>query len=399
VDGMRGSIRRRYEGSWSLILDLGYQTDTATGKKRRRQKWVTFRGKKKDAQNHLTDLLRSANRGEFIEKSKLTFGEWLTDWLDKSVKPSKRINTYKTYKRIIEKKVSDTLKAIPIQQVTALDLEQFYAEQRTAGLSSTTLSQYHALLHSALKAAASPRVSLVTRNVASLVEGKPRINRDPAAIKGNCWEAEEASTFLKAAKAAGARPAAFYALALDAGPRKGELCGLKWEDLDLEAGTVSIVRQLLSTGHEPVFGPIKNDQPRTIDLGPETVELLKAHKRHQAELKMANRLIYRDHGLVFCKEWGERNARKDFLGDPLQTNNLGEREFLRLIKVARVKRISIHGLRHTSATLLLKAGVPAHVVQQRLGHKRIEMTLGTYAHALPSMQQDAARRLGVLLHG
>jgi integrase len=176
------------------------------------------------------------------------------------------------------------------------------------------------------------------------------------------------------------------------------LCGLKWEDIDLEAGTVSIVRQLLKTGHVPTFGPIKNDMPRNVDLGVETIELLKVHKRHQAELKMANRTIYRDHGLVFCKEWGERRARKDFLGDPLQTNNLGEREFLRLIKAAQVKRISIHGLRHTSATLLLKAGVPAHVVQQRLGHKRIEMTLGTYAHALPSMQKDAARRLSALLH-
>lgn len=153
---------------------------------------------------------------------------------------------------------------------------------------------------------------------------------------------------------------------------------------------LSIVRQLLKPGHVPICGPIKNDVPRTIDLGAEIVELLKAHRRHQAELKMANRMIYRDHGLVFCKEWGERRARKDFLGDPLQTNNLGEREFARLIKAAGVRRISIHGLRHTSATLMLKAGVPPHIVQHRLGHKRIEMTLGTYAHALASMQQDAA---------
>ena len=78
---------------------------------------------------------------------------------------------------------------------------------------------------------------------------------------------------------------------------------------------------------------------------------------------------------------------------------MGEREFARVIKAAKVKRISIHGLRHTSVMLLLKAGVAPHVVQQRLGHKRIEMTLGIYAHALPSMQQDAAKRLGALLHG
>jgi integrase len=162
---------------------------------------------------------------------------------------------------------------------------------------------------------------------------------------------------------------------------------------------VTFVRQLIETGDEPVFGPIKNDMPRTVDLSPETVTLLREHKRHQAELKMANRTIYKDHGLVFAREWGERWNRRDFLGSPLQANNIGEREFAKIIKASSVRRISIHGLRHTSATLLLKAGVAAHVVQRRLGHKRIEMTLGIYAHALPSMQQDAARRLGALLHG
>jgi integrase len=176
--------------------------------------------------------------------------------------------------------------------------------------------------------------------------------------------------------------------------------------VDFEAGTVRFVRQLIEVttnsktdGREPVYGPVKNDLPRTVDLAAETVALLREHKRHQAELKMRNRTKYQDHGLVFTKEWGELTSGKDYLGLPLQANNLGEREFARIITAAKVRRISIHGLRHTSATLLLKAGVAPHVVQQRLGHKRIEMTLGIYAHSLPSMQQDAARRLGALLHG
>ena len=91
--------------------------------------------------------------------------------------------------------------------------------------------------------------------------------------------------------------------------------------------------------------------------------------------------------------------RGDSLGHPLQVNNIGQREFARLIKAAGVKRIKFHGMRHTVATLMLSAGVPAHVVQRRLGHSKIEMTLGVYAHALPSMQQDAAQRLAALLHG
>jgi integrase len=92
------------------------------------------------------------------------------------------------------------------------------------------------------------------------------------------------------------------------------------------------------------------------------------------------------------------HGREDSLGNPIQVNTIGQREFERLIKRAGVKRIKFHG-RHTVATLMLAAGVPAHVVQRRLGHSKIEMTLGIYAHALPSMQQDAAARLAALLHG
>jgi integrase len=112
-----------------------------------------------------------------------------------------------------------------------------------------------------------------------------------------------------------------------------------------------------------------------------------------------NRTHYQDHGLVFAKEWAELQRRKDTLGDPLQMNNLGQREYARLLKAAGVRRIKFHGLRHTCATLLLQANVPAKVVQERLGHKKIEITLNVYAHVLPSMQQDAAVKLGALLHG
>lgn len=159
------------------------------------------------------------------------------------------------------------------------------------------------------------------------------------------------------------------------------------------------MRQLTQTGRKPTFGPVKNGRPRTIDLAAETVVLLQAHRRAQAELKMRNRTAYHDLGLIFAKEWGDLYGRADSLGLPLQSNNLGQREFARLITAAGVRKITIHGLRHTSATLLLKAGVAPHVVSQRLGHKKVSTTLDIYAHALPSMQQDAASRLGALLHG
>jgi integrase len=180
--------------------------------------------------------------------------------------------------------------------------------------------------------------------------------------------------------------------------RKSELCGLLWSDVDLVSGRVRGRQQLLTGGAAPTFVPVKGKQARTVDIASETVELLNAHKSSQAALKMRNRLHYHDHGLVFAKEWSDVGRKHDVLGDPLQANNLGQREFARLVKAAGVRSIKFHGLRHTSATLLPAADVPSKVVQERLGHKKIGTTLDVYAHVLPSMQRDAARRLAALLH-
>jgi integrase len=135
-----------------------------------------------------------------------------------------------------------------------------------------------------------------------------------------------------------------------------------------------------------------------VSLAAETIELLRVHKREQARLKLANRTVYTDHGLVFANNWSGLR-RHDTLGQPLQANNLGQHEYARLIKAAGVRPIKFHGLRHTCATLLLQAGQPVHVVAERLGHKKVEITLNIYAHVLPDMQKDAARSLGALLYG
>jgi integrase len=208
----------------------------------------------------------------------------------------------------------------------------------------------------------------------------------------------KARAFLAEAKAAGPQPAAFYTLALDSGMRKGELCGLRWADVDLDAGKVRVIQQLLTPGAQPTFGPTKTGRPRTITLSADTVELLRTHRANQRELMMANRATYKEHGLVFAKEWGDVRKRTDVLGQPLQANNLGQREYARLIKAAKVPPIKFHGLRHTCATLLLQVGQPVHVVSERLGHTKVSMTMEVYAHVLPDMQREAADALSGLLH-
>src|SRR5262245_26058715 len=151
-NAMTGSIRKRYENSWSLIIDLGYQLNPATGLRKRKQKWITFRGTKKQAQAKLNDVIHALNRNEFVEPTKLTLGEWLDSWLERAVKPpSRRQGTYDTYKHVIETHLKKSfLAGMRLQHLKASDFSRYYSELTVA---PATKAQHHAILHSALKAA------------------------------------------------------------------------------------------------------------------------------------------------------------------------------------------------------------------------------------------------------
>src|SRR5262249_16805017 len=149
-------------------------------------------------------------------------------------------------------------------------------------------------------------------------------------------------------------------------------------------GRLTIARQLVSatltTEGTVNFGPTKTGRSRTVDISADTVALLRAHRRSQAELKLKNGEHYRDLGLVFAKEHADAAHAHALLGTPLQPKNISGGDFTRLLKVADVRRITFHGLRHTCATLLLQDGVHAKVVSERLGHSSVAITLDIYAH-------------------
>ena len=136
-------------------------------------------------------------------------------------------------------------------------------------------------------------------------------------------------------------------------------------------------------------GPTKTGRVRTITITAESAALLRTHRKAQREQMMAHRNSFQDHGLVFARENGQ----------PLLLNNLGQREYSKLIQTAEVRAIKFHGLRHACATLLLEAKTPIHVVSERLGHAKVSMTMEVYAHVLPDMQKDAAAAMGGLLFG
>jgi integrase len=254
---------------------------------------------------------------------------------------------------------------------------------------------HHRLLNCALKAA--KRKRLVRDNVAGDAENRPR--RDPPSDSlDNVWTEEEARRFLITVKAnENAQETALFSLALHTGMRKGELLGLQWKDLN--GNKLRIERQLFKGGRTaPTFIPPKCGGVRTVHLSDRTVQLLLVHKREQAELKMKNRLWYRDNGLVFAQAWEHKSSKHAVLGAPLEKNAINKR-LTALCADADVREIKPHGLRHTCATLWICAGVSPNVVQKRLGHKRVEMTMSIYSHALPSAEVAAAGDNDAQLHG
>jgi integrase len=275
-----------------------------------------------------------------------------------------------------------------------MDLEAFYATLTSGArpLSASSISVLHAVVHRALKTAV--RDKLVSANVAAAVDERPRKSKDAGLdARRHCWSADEARAALKAAKEAGTQAEAFFTLAIDTGARRSELLGLVWSDVDLDAGTLTIARQLEGDDVPPRWAPTKT--ARALALGDEARALLRRHRKEQRELRMANANAYEHHDLVFAKQPEHLTTPAARLGHPCPALVRGA--FKAVTRAAGVPTIKFHGLRHTCATLLLAAGVPVQVVAQRLGHAQVSMTLEVYAHALPDMQRDAAARLGALL--
>jgi integrase len=221
------------------------------------------------------------------------------------------------------------------------------------------------------------RWGYVARNVATLVS-PPRIPRHEIAP----LSAEQARTVLAAAK--GDRHEALYVLALSTGMRLGELLGLRWQDVDIEGGMLQVRQALTRTKARLQLGEPKSARSRRrIALTPRTVEALRQHRSRQAVERLRLGPTWQDIGLVFPSE----------VGTPMDAGNMLRQSFHPLLDKAGLPRIRFHDLRHTAATLLLQQGVHAKIVSEMLGHSSIGLTLDTYSHVLPDMQQQAVQAM------
>ena len=221
------------------------------------------------------------------------------------------------------------------------------------------------------------------RNPASAAD-RPRSAR----VEMSTWTAEELGRFLEHVR--DHRLATLFTVLATTGLRRGEGLGLRWSDLDLDAGRLAVCQTLLAiNSHVTVGEPKTNRSRRTVDLDPATIGILKAHRKaHLEERAECGLGRPRRDGLVFTDEAGE----------PLHPNTVS-RTFSKLVSDARVPQIRLHDLRHTHATLSLQAGIHVKVVSERLGHSSVTITLDTYSHAIPGLQRDAAEKVAALIPG
>ena len=313
-------------------------------------------------------------------------GDYLTRWVE-SVRSTIRPNTHDGYERTLRLHVVPEIGRIPLARLGPQDLASTYQRMLDKGLSPRSAQIAHAVLHRALKQA--ERWGLITRNPARLVD-PPRVPR----VEIRPLAPAEVRTMIGAVH--GDKHDALYVLALTTGMRWGELTGLRWRDLDLDAGSVSVRQQAQRTREGWTFTEPKTAKGRRAITLPGIA--VAALKRHRGDDKTVVRLPVPD-ALVFPNEQGH----------PLERQNFARRHFKPLldrIDEARVAalgrplepgeafpRIRFHDLRHSAATLLLAEGVHPKIVQERLGHATIGITLDTYSHILPSMQQETAERL------
>ena len=358
-----GSIGRRKDG----LYMARYTVQTATGTKRK-----TLYGKtRSEVSAKLSKALTDREGGLTYDAGKQTVEEYLARWLSNSVRDTVRQRTYERYESIVRVHLAPAIGKVKLKALTPDHVRGLYRKKLDGGLAPRTVLHIHRTLSKALKQATDD--GLIPRNAAAPVK-PPRPSREEIRPLNR----EQVRALFEAARED--RLEALYVVAVTAGLRRGELQGLKWEDLDLEAGTLQVQRTLSEPKGGYVFEAPKAGKGRNVRLTRKAMAALREHRKRQLEERMQKAGLWREQGLVFPSA----------VGTPLWGGNLN-RAFKTLLKRAGLLHsFRFHDLRHTCATLLLRQGVNPKFVQELLGHRDVSLTLNTYSHVLPDMGDVAA---------
>lgn len=363
----RGTITSRSPGSHRLRVSLGRD---ASGKRRVVTK--TVRGTLSEAKRELTRLLNAADHGDAAKPSRATVAEWLDEWVA-ATKLEVSPKTHERYAEIVRCYLKPAFGAFALAKLTTADIAAGYgAFERKP--SPRTRRHIHRILKSVLERAVEQQ--RLPRNPAAALKRLPKVEPKPIAT----LTVEQSTLLLKAIR----HTTTYWPtlLALATGMRRGEILALRWKNLDLDSGTVRVVESLEQTKAGLRFKSPKSEKARAVPLPKFALAELRNWKREQAEALL--RLGVRQDGeTLIC-------ARED--GAPKQPRSLSHK-FAEFVGRAGVPRVRFHDLRHSHATQLLAQGVHPKIVQERLGHSSIAITLDLYSHVSDTLQANAVARL------
>jgi len=373
---MRGHIRKRSKDSWEITIDLPRGLD---GK--RRQKTQTIRGTKKDAEKEMTVLLNRLDKGTYVKPHKKTVTEYLNEWLNHIEQTTIGRKTFEGHKEHAEKYIIPLIGDIGLLRLEPFDIETMYTELRKSGrkkskggLSEQTIKHIHSTLNNALKRAV--KWKLLTNNPCIDVD-KPM----PKKTEMQALDENETASLLRSVE--DTRLHAPILVAVTTGLRRGELLALRWKDIDIKRHKLNVRQSVEVTKTSLGFKePKSKSGKRSITLPQITINTLLKHRKEQNERRLMLGAGYKNLDLVFSDYDGN-------IWHPDVFSNVFRRHAVKI----KLKTTRFHDLRHSHATQLLSQGIHPKVVQERLGHSTIVITLDTYSHVLPNMQEEAAEKI------
>lgn len=363
-----------------------------------RRKQVVRRGylTERDALRALRRAQSEAEAGRWVEPSKQPTGGYLTDWLNGlRLAPS----TVASYRKNVRLHIDPYVGSLPLASLTTAKIDAVYRQledtgrrdhKANTGLSARTVRYVHTILSAALAAAVD--AGQLAANPAA--KAHPPTAKQAASPEMQVWTTGQLAAFLGWSAEHSHFHSAWHVLA-HTGMRRGELLALRWRDIDLEGGTVSIRRsagivRVKGQGANISEGPTKTGKARVVDLDDTTVALLRAHRRDRGALMLT---YARNDAVVFGDHEGRTRHPERFSRLFAEAVTRCRRD----LATDDLPLIRLHDLRHTHATHLLASGEQVKVVSERLGHANPTITMTVYAHVLPGSQRQAAARFAQMV--
>lgn len=349
---MKGHLKERSPGHWAIVIDV---PDPVSGKRRR--KWHSFKGTKRQAQIESARLISALSSDQYQEPSKATVGDFLDGWhayMRMQVSP----RTHERYGELVRVHLKPLLGAVALTKLRGDRVAAAYAATLDAGLSPRTVIYLHRILKHALKDAV--RWKRINSNPCADVD-PPRAEKSPV----NTYDMAQTADLLSLVSES--RVAIAVMLAVLCGLRRGEICALRWKNVDFDGAQIAIVESAEQTAAGVRYKETKTGHDRTVALSATMIDALREHRERQPQTEF-----------VYTREDGK----------PMQPRSL-TRAWEAKIAGTALPRLRFHDLRHSHATHMLGSGVHLKIASERLGHSKISTTADLYMHATKSMQADA----------